>query len=70
MQLAKDIQAFSSACEHILSAVAMNRPPTSDEAAMLEYYCVEILAKIAPHLPKPTNHHGREPERVTPQAGL
>jgi len=53
MQLAKEVQTFSSACEHILSAIAMNRPLTSDEAAMIEYYCVEILAKIAPLLPKP-----------------
>jgi len=53
MQLAKEVKTFSAACEHILSAIAMNRPLTSDEAAMIEYYCVEILAKIAPLLPKP-----------------
>ncbi len=53
MQLAKEVSTFSSACEHILSAIAMNRPLTPDEAAMIEYYCVAILAKIAPILPKP-----------------
>ena len=53
MQLAKEVKAFSSACEHILSAIAQNRSLTPDEATMIEYYCVEVLAKIAPILPKP-----------------
>lgn len=53
MQLAKEVKTFSSACEHILSAIAMNRPLTQDEATMIEYYCVEILAKIATLLPRP-----------------
>ena len=53
MQLAKEVQSFSTACEHILSAIAMNRPLTPDEAAMIQYYLVELSAKIAPLLPKP-----------------
>ena len=53
MQLAKEVKTFSSACEHILSAIAMNRPLTQDEASMIEYYCVEILSKVAPLLSKP-----------------
>jgi hypothetical protein len=52
MQLAKEVQTFSSACELIRSAIAMHRPLTQDEATMIEYYCQEILTKIAPHLPK------------------
>jgi hypothetical protein len=32
----------------------MNQPLTPDAVAMIEYYCVEVLAKIAPLLPKPT----------------
>ena len=53
MQLAKEVQSFSAACEHILSAIAMNRPLTPDEAAMIQYYLVELQSKIAPLLPKP-----------------
>lgn len=55
MQLAQEVKAFSSACEHILSAIAMNRPLSSQEAAMIEYYCVEVLAKVHPLVTKPTS---------------
>ncbi len=55
MQLAKEVKSFSVACEHILAAIAQNRPLTHDEALMIEYYCVEVLAKIAPRLSKPTD---------------
>jgi hypothetical protein len=53
MQLAKEVRTFCSACEHILLAIRLNRPLTEDEAALVQYYCTEILAKIAPLLPKP-----------------
>jgi chaperonin GroEL (HSP60 family) len=52
MQLAKGVKTFSSACEHILSAIATNRPLTQEEAAMIESYCLEILAKVTPLLRK------------------
>ena len=29
---------------------------------MIEYYCVEVLAKIAPILRKPTDHSGHKSE--------
>jgi hypothetical protein len=51
MQLADEVRRFSSACEHILSAIAIHRPLTEEEAAMIEYYCTEIRDKIAPFLP-------------------
>lgn len=53
MQLAQEVQNFSSACEHVLSAIAMNRPLTSDEATMIQYYCKELLEKVMPLVPKP-----------------
>jgi hypothetical protein len=55
MELAKEVHIFSSACEHILSTIAQNRPLTHDEALLIEYYCGEVLSKIAPHLTKPNN---------------
>lgn len=63
MQLAQQVKTFSSACEHILSASAVERPLTPEEAALIEYYCVEVLNKIAPILgkspyPQTMNHNG------------
>lgn len=54
MQLAREVKTFSSVCEHILSMSAIDRPLTQDEATMIEYYCKELLEKIAPILPKET----------------
>jgi hypothetical protein len=42
---------ISSACERLLFSVLKNRPLTEKEARIVEYYCKEILAKIAPSLP-------------------
>lgn len=53
MQLAQEVKNFSSACEHILSAISMNRPLTKDEAHMIDYYCKEVQAKIGPILSGP-----------------
>lgn len=53
MPLVEELRMFSSGCEHILSALAMNRPLTQEEAEMIQYYCLEILTKISPALPKP-----------------
>ncbi|MDK2745074.1 MAG: hypothetical protein NDI90_19420 [Nitrospira sp. BO4] len=55
MQLAKEVKTFSAACEHILAAIAQHRPLTQDEALMIEYYCVEILSKVAPLMTKPND---------------
>lgn len=52
MQLAQELKIFSSACEHILSAIAKHRPLTNDEAAVLKYYCARIEGNIAPILTK------------------
>lgn len=54
MQLAQEVKNFSSACEHILSAISMTRSLTPDEAAIIHYYCAEVTAKVAPLLPKST----------------
>lgn len=53
MQLAQEVKTFSSTCEHILSAIAMNKPLTHEEAALIQYYCLELLNKISPALSKP-----------------
>ena len=50
MQLAQE--SFSSTCEHILSAIAMSKSLTHEEATMIQYYCLELLNKISPALSK------------------
>jgi hypothetical protein len=51
MQLAQE--SFSSTCEHILSAIAISKSLTHEEATMIQYYCLELLNKISPALSKP-----------------
>jgi hypothetical protein len=48
MQLSKDVNAFTSACERLLAAGAIYRPLTPDEARLIEFYCKELLQKILP----------------------
>ena len=47
MQLSSDLQKFFSGCEHILAAIVTGRPLTNDETRMIEYYCNEVLNKLA-----------------------
>lgn len=42
MELAQKVKTFYSAYEHILSDIDTNRPLTTDEAAMIEYYCCRL----------------------------
>jgi len=51
MQLAQQVKTFSYAREKLISSIAVYRPLTKDEAMMIEHYCMEVLAKIAPFLP-------------------
>jgi len=51
MMLFRDnVHSFGMACERILSPAIMKDQLTEEEAAMIEYYCLELLAKIAPLL--------------------
>jgi hypothetical protein len=51
MQQTEALRTFSSGCERLLFSIKTNRPLTQEEARMVEYYCKEILAAIAPRLP-------------------
>jgi len=53
MPLADEVQLFCTASEKILSPTMMSRPLTREDAAIIEYYCLELLAKIAPLLQNP-----------------
>ena len=48
MELAKEVQGFSSACERLLDTIARHRRLEKDERRLIEYYCKEIVAKIQP----------------------
>jgi hypothetical protein len=52
MQLAHEVKTFTGASERLLSTITMNRALSEDEARIIEYYCKELLAKIAPRLPE------------------
>ena len=48
MQLSQDVHTFTSASERLLSAGAIYRPLNIDEVTLIEYYCKELLKKLAP----------------------
>lgn len=48
MELAKEVQSFSSACERLLDTIARHRSLDKNERRLIEHYCKEILAKIQP----------------------
>jgi hypothetical protein len=52
MPQSEAFQTFSSGCKRLLFSIT-NRQLTEKEARILQYYCKDILAKIAPSLPKP-----------------
>ena len=54
MRLAQEVRSFSEACDYLLSAIARNRPPTQDEATIIEGRCKEVLAKVVPFLSNPS----------------
>ena len=43
MQLAKDINAFGKACEHLIASMAIHRPITEEERLSIRHYCNELL---------------------------
>ena len=45
-----EVQLFISACERLLAAADLQRPLSEDEMSLVEYYCKEILTKIASSL--------------------
>ena len=46
MRVKKEVDNFTSACEHLLAAVHLNRPLNDDEKRLIDYYCCELQNKI------------------------
>jgi hypothetical protein len=53
VELGAEIQKFSDSAESLLSTMTMHRPLTDEEVRLIEYYCIELLAKIASRDPRP-----------------
>ena len=53
MELTANVQKFSDSCESLLSSIMVHRPLTDEELIVIEYYCLELLAKIASRDPRP-----------------
>jgi len=51
MKQDEEFRSFSNACERMIFSIMKNRPLTEKEALIVEHYCKEILAKVAPYLP-------------------
>jgi hypothetical protein len=49
MHMTGEVRNYLGACERLIS-VMMSRQLTDEEARMIEFYCKELLAKIAPLL--------------------
>jgi hypothetical protein len=46
MRVKKEVNNFTSACEHLLAAVHLNRPLTEEEKRLVDYYCSELHDKL------------------------
>lgn len=51
MPIREEVRRYSLACEQILSA-AKKQSLTPEETHRVEYYCLKLLADIAPYLSK------------------
>jgi hypothetical protein len=50
---------FSNACERFVFSIATNGPLAKSEAEIVEYYCKEILGKIASSLGPPATESSK-----------
>ena len=52
VELAKDIEAFGKACEHLIASIDTRRSLTKEESLFICFYCEELRDKAAPHTDK------------------
>jgi len=51
MSFREEVHSYGAACERLFS-VAKDHPLTQEETHRVEYYCIKLLADIAPYLAK------------------
>jgi hypothetical protein len=52
VKLSDEVRKFCVSSEALLSAIAMNRPLTPDEAQLIQHYCQEVGKTIESRLPQ------------------
>jgi hypothetical protein len=52
----KEVHDFGLVCEGILSPAIMSEPLTKEESALIEYYCLQLLEKVAAPLKEEDQH--------------
>jgi len=52
LEVNKAVRTFRDDCEQLITAMGLKRPPNTDEAWILQFYCKQILTKIEPYLPQ------------------
>ena len=46
MRVKNEVKNFTSACEHLIAAVDLNRPLSEEEKRLIDYYCCELHDKL------------------------
>ena len=61
MRLSKEVDHFSRSCEHLIAEADMgDRKLTDEEILLVEYYCREVLEKVAKRPPS------QQPQKNSP----
>jgi hypothetical protein len=58
---------FSNACERFVFSIASNGPLAPNEAEIVEFYCKEILSKIASSRQSPAATDCQKPSSLAPE---
>ena len=58
---------FSNACERFVYSIATNGPLAANEAEIVEFYCKEILSKIASSLRSSGTTDCQKPSSSAPE---
>jgi len=52
LEVNKAVRTFRDDCEQLIAAMGLKRPPNTDEAWIIQFYCKQLLSQIEPYLPQ------------------
>ena len=52
LEVTKAVHTFRDDYEQLLAAIGLKRPPDTDEAWIIQFYCRQLLSQIEPYLPQ------------------
>jgi len=52
MEVANAVYSFRDACERIMAAIILKRPPNKEEVWIIQFYCRHLLSAVEPYLPQ------------------